>query len=100
MPDTPDRLAALPPDPARPPTREDLAHRPPGRGGNTPNLEELDRGFAAAANLLHRLLDHTHELDTADLPVVDGRVVRIVALAEVEEWLLGLETRVRNGTIL
>lgn len=71
----------------------------PDRRGR-PDTQELDRGFQAAANVIHALHDHLGELDTADLPVVDGHTVRIVALSEVEEWLLGLETRVRAGTIL
>jgi hypothetical protein len=70
----------------------------PGRG--RPDPRELDRGFQQAANVVRRLLAHTSELDTADLPVIDGNTVRIVSLAEVEQWLLGCETRVRNGEIL
>lgn len=89
--------------PTAPPSPEP-GPRPDGgqltRGAGQPNLEHLRLGFDAAANLIHRMLDHTSELDTADLPVVDGKIVRIVSLAEVEEWLLGLEVRVRNGTIL
>lgn len=65
-----------------------------------PDPASLDRGFQQAANVIHRLHSHLSELDTADLPVVDGKIIRIVALSEVEEWLLGLETRVRNGVIL
>lgn len=65
-----------------------------------PDPAVLDRGFQQAANVIHRLHSHLDELDTADLPVVDGKVVRIVSLSEVEEWLLSLEARVRNGVIL
>jgi hypothetical protein len=83
-------------DPDHPPGPDYPA--PPGRG--RPDPRQLDRGFQAAANVIHRLLDHISELDTADLPIVDGKTVRIVSVSEVEEWLLGLETRVRNGTIL
>jgi hypothetical protein len=71
----------------------------PDRRGR-PDNQELDRGFQAAANVIHALHNHLSELDTADLPVVDGHIVRIVALSEVESWLLGLETRTRNGVIL
>lgn len=70
----------------------------PRRG--RPDTQQLDAGFQAAANVIHALHNHLGELDTADLPVVDGHTVRIVALSEVEEWLLGLETRTRNGVIL
>lgn len=71
----------------------------PSRRGR-PDPEVLDAGFQAAANVIHALHNHLAELDTADLPVVDGHTVRIVALSEVEQWLLGLETRVRAGVIL
>ncbi len=54
----------------------------------------------ACASIIRQLLSHVSEMDTADLPVVDGQVVRIVALSEVESWLEGLELRARNGVIL
>jgi hypothetical protein len=73
---------------------------PAGAGRRRPDPDALALGFHAAANVIHATLNHISELDTADLPLVDGKVVRIVALSEVEEWLLGLEARVRNGTIL
>jgi hypothetical protein len=60
----------------------------------------LSRGFDAAADVILSLLNHVSELDTADLPVVDGHTVRIVALSEVEQWLQGCATRVRAGTVL
>jgi hypothetical protein len=74
--------------------------RPDNNARGRPDPRALDRGFQQAANVVHRLLAHVAELDTADLPVVDGKTVRIVALSEVEQWLLGCETRYRNGEIL
>lgn len=80
-------------------------NHPPGPDYSTesrrrPDPAEVNRGFQAAANVIHRLLDHVSELDTADLPVIDGKTIRIVSLSEVESWLLGCETRVRNGEVL
>jgi hypothetical protein len=40
------------------------------------------------------------ELDSAELPLPSGDVVRIVALGEVEEWLHGLASRARGGDTL
>ncbi len=53
-----------------------------------------------AADAIRALLNHVDELDTADLPVVEGRAVRIVALSEVEAWIKGCERRVREGVPL
>jgi hypothetical protein len=89
-----------PPD-GRARTVADPNHPPgPDYHRGRPDPAEVDRGFHAAANVIHRLLDHVSELDTADLPIVDGKTVRIVSLSEVEEWLLGCETRVRSGEVL
>lgn len=50
------------------------------------------------SDLLNRVGDLAGaELDSADLPLPDGRVVRVVALDEVEQWLHGLATRGRSG---
>lgn len=50
------------------------------------------------AELLHRIGDLArHELDSAELPLADGTVVRIVCLSEVESWLHGLATRAQGG---
>jgi hypothetical protein len=50
------------------------------------------------SDLLDRIGDLARaELDTAELPLPDGKVVRVVALVEVEEWLHGLATRARGG---
>jgi hypothetical protein len=40
------------------------------------------------------------ELDSAELPLADGSVVRIVCLSEVEGWLHGLASRARAGVPL
>lgn len=60
----------------------------------------LERGYRAAADVIRSLRRHTGEMDTADLPTVDGHSVRIVALAEVESWLDGCAIRVANGEVL
>jgi hypothetical protein len=53
------------------------------------------------AELLDRVADRARaELDSAELPLPDGTIVRVVALAEVEEWLHGLASRARGGTPL
>lgn len=50
------------------------------------------------AELLDRIGDLVRaELDSAELPVPDGSVVRIVVLDEVEEWLHALASRARGG---
>lgn len=50
------------------------------------------------AELLDRIADLAScELDSAELPLPDGKVVRVVALSEVEEWLHGLAIRARGG---
>lgn len=72
--------------------------RPPAR--RTPDPAALMSGFAAAADVILSLLNHVDELDTCDLPIVDGRSVRLVALSEVESWLQGCAVRVRAGNVL
>jgi hypothetical protein len=53
------------------------------------------------AELLDRLGDLARsELDSAELPLADGTVVRIVRVDEVEEWLHGLAARARGGVHL
>jgi hypothetical protein len=53
------------------------------------------------AELLDRLADLAgDELDSAELPLPDGSVIRVVALDEVEQWLHGLAARARGGTHL
>jgi hypothetical protein len=53
------------------------------------------------AELLDRIAQLARaELDVADLPLPDGKVVHVVALFEVEEWLHGLATRARAGSRL
>lgn len=53
------------------------------------------------AELLDRIAELAHcELDTAELTVAGGDTVRIVCLAEVEEWIRGLAVRARGGTHL
>jgi len=53
------------------------------------------------SELLDRIADLARaELDSAELPLADGTVVRIVRVDEVEEWLHGLATRARGGTHL
>jgi hypothetical protein len=53
------------------------------------------------ADLLDRIADLArHELDAADLPLPDGRIVRVVALDEVEAWVHGLALRARGGVPL
>ena len=81
----------MPDDPQ--PNRPALARR-------TPNTEALVSGYVAAADVILSLLNHIDELDTCDLPIVEGRSVRIVALSEVESWLQGCATRVRHGNVL
>lgn len=50
------------------------------------------------AELLDRIAELARaEMDTAELPLADGTVVRIVSLSEVEGWLHGLATRARGG---
>jgi hypothetical protein len=85
------------------PDAPDAPTGPPPGGlpwARRPDPEVLSRGFDAAADVILSLLNHVDELDTADLPVVDGRTVRIVALSEVEEWLTGCARRTRAGNIL
>ena len=69
-------------------------------GARRPDHMMLSRGFDAAADVILALLNHISELDTADLPVVDGHTIRIVSLSEVEQWLQGCATRVRAGVVL
>lgn len=53
------------------------------------------------AELLDRLGELARaELDSAELPMPDGSVVRVVALDEVEQWLHGLASRARGGAPL
>ena len=84
------------------PGDEGAALPPGGRfpGPRRPDHVVLSRGFDAAADVILSLLNHVDELDTADLPVVDGHTVRIVALSEVEQWLQGCASRVRAGNVL
>jgi hypothetical protein len=50
------------------------------------------------SELLDRIADLARsELDSAELPLPDGAIVRVVALVEVEEWLHGLAVRARGG---
>lgn len=49
------------------------------------------------ALVLHRVLDHTHELDSADLPMPDGTAEPVVTVREVRSWLEGLRARARAG---
>ncbi len=80
------------------PEDPDLTPRPvPAR--RTPDPELLARGRDAASDVILSLLSHVSELDSVDLPTVDGRAVRIVSLSEVEEWLTGCATRARAGTL-
>jgi hypothetical protein len=52
----------------------------------------------APGDLVDRLADRfVDEADTAELPMPDGSVVRIVALSEVEQWLRGAAIRLRAG---
>jgi hypothetical protein len=46
---------------------------------------------------LHRILAHTDELDSADLPLPDGRTLAVVTVHEVRAWLEGLRARCRAG---
>lgn len=50
-----------------------------------------------AGLILRAALDHTHELDGADLTVAGGDQVRIVCVAEVEDWLRSLASRAEGG---
>jgi hypothetical protein len=53
------------------------------------------------SELLDRIAELARaELDSAELPLPDGSVVRVVALPEVEEWLHGLASRARGGVHL
>jgi hypothetical protein len=74
--------------------------------------QELDRARRGApslprpvdrtvGDLVDRLADRfVDEADTAELPLPDGSVVRIVALGEVEQWLRGAAIRLRAGATL
>jgi hypothetical protein len=65
-----------------------------GRGvPDTPR--PVDRSLGDLADRLSRRM-HA-EVDTADLPLPDGTVVRIVSVSEVEQWLLGCGIRLRAG---
>lgn len=49
-------------------------------------------------DLIDRLADRfLAEVDSADLPLASGSVVRIVEVAEVEQWLRGCAIRLRAG---
>lgn len=51
-----------------------------------------------AALVIRRVLDRApRELDTADLTVAGGDQVRVLCIAELEDWLRGLATRVDAG---
>jgi hypothetical protein len=53
------------------------------------------------SELLDRIAELARcELEVGELPLPDGSVVRVVSLAEVEEWLHGLAARARGGTHL
>lgn len=53
------------------------------------------------AELLDRIADLARcELDSAELPLPDGKIVRVVALDEVEGWLHGLSRRAQGGAYL
>lgn len=83
-----------------------MTPQPPNAGPDYPGPDSraeqaaLDRGFVAAASVIRALLRHIDELDTAELPVVDGKVVRIVSLVEVEQWLEGCAVRTAAGEVL
>lgn len=52
----------------------------------------------SAGDLADRLAERfADEADTAELPLPDGSVVRIVSLSEVEQWLRGCAIRLRSG---
>lgn len=66
-----------------------------GRGRPPESPRPVDRSQGDLVDrLAGRLLD---EVDTADLPMPDGSVVRIVTVREVEEWLRGAAIRLRAG---
>ena len=48
------------------------------------------------AETLRRAREHTDELMSADLTVAGGDTVRLVCVAEVEDWLTGLAARVEQ----
>lgn len=49
-------------------------------------------------DLVDRLADRApRELDSAELPLPDRSVVRVVAAGEVEQWLRGCAIRLRAG---
>lgn len=53
------------------------------------------------SELLDRIADLARcELDVAELPLPDGKVIPVVALSEVEDWLHGLAARARGGSHL
>jgi hypothetical protein len=64
-----------------------------------PQTEELAPALPPqqTALALHRILEHTHELDSADLPLPDGRTLELVTVSEVRSWLEGLRARARAG---
>jgi hypothetical protein len=65
-----------------------------GRGEH-PSRPAIDR---TVGDLVDRLADRLPvEADTAELPLPDGSVVRVVALGEVEQWLRGCAIRLRAG---
>lgn len=51
-----------------------------------------------SADLLDRLAHRlTEEVESAQLPLLDGDTLQIVCVAEVQQWLQGCAVRVRNG---
>ena len=51
-----------------------------------------------SADLIDRLSARLDaEVDSAELPLPDGSVLRVVTLIEVEQWLRGVAIRLRNG---
>lgn len=53
------------------------------------------------ADLLLRLSERlTDEVESAQLPLLDGDTVQIVCVAEVQQWLQGCAVRLRAGESL
>jgi hypothetical protein len=74
-----------------------IEHDLAGRGAGytpTPATRRL-------VDLIPRLIDRfEQEADTAELPLPDGSVIRVVAVPEVRAWLEGVAVRLRAGAEL
>lgn len=83
-------------DPNHPPGPDYPAGRIPPRV----HPQEVLAGYRAAASVMRSAVNHVSELDTCDLGLPSGAVVRIVTVSEVEDWINRLARRIASGEVL